>query len=71
MSPEIIAVVSVGVALAGLILTGQRTIRADLASQRQGIAALREGFAALHERMAHLDGLLEGLREAITRERAA
>ena len=71
MSPEIIAVVSVGVALAGLILTGQRTIRTDLAAQRQDIATLREDLAALRERMAHLEGLLEGLREAITRERAA
>ena len=64
MSPEIIAIVSVGVALAGLILTGQRAIRAELATQRQEIAALRE-------RMAHMEGLLEGLREALTRERVA
>ncbi len=82
MSPEIIAVASVGVALAGLILTGQRAIRTELAVQRQEIAtlrkdigeeiaALRDDLAALRERMAHLEGLLEGLREAITRERAA
>ena len=71
MSPEIIAIASVGVALAGLILNGQRAILTELAFQRQGIAALREGFAALRERMAHLEGLLEGLREAITRKRVA
>ncbi len=71
MSPEIIAIASVGVALAGLILTGQRAIRAEQAAQRLEIAALREDLAALRERMAHLEGLLEGLREAITRERAA
>ena len=78
MSLEIVAIASVGVALAGLILTGQRAMRAELAAQRQEIAALRddltalrEDFAALRERMAHLEGLLEGLREAITRERAA
>ncbi len=78
MSPEIIAIASVGVALAGLILTGQKAMRAELAAQRQETAALRkdltalrEDFAALRERMAHLEGLLEGLREAITRERAA
>ena len=78
MSPEVIAVASVGIALAGLILTSQRTIRAELVAQRQEIAALRddltalrEDFAVLRERMAHLEGLLEGLREAITRERVA
>ena len=78
MSPEIIAIVSVGVALAGLILNGQRAIRAEQAAQRQEIAtlredlaAMREEIAALRERMAHLEGLLEGLREAITRERVA
>ena len=75
MSPELIAIVSVGVALAGIILTSQRTILTDLAAQRQEIATLRkdisDGIAALRERMAHLEGLLEGLREAITRERAA
>ena len=71
MSPEIIAIASVGAALAGLMLTGQRAIRAELATQRQEIAALREDFAALRERMAHLEGLLEGLREALTRERVA
>ena len=71
MSPEIIAVASVGIALAGLILTSQRTIRAELVAQRQDFAAFREDLAALRERMAHLEGLLEGLREAITRERAA
>lgn len=75
MSLEIVAIASVGVALAGLILTGQRAMRAELAAQRQEIATLRkdigEEVAALRERMAHLEGLLEGLREAITRERAA
>ena len=75
MSPEIITIVSVGVALAGLILTGQRAIRTELATQRQEIVTLRkdvsEELAALRERMAHLEGLLEGLREALTRERAA
>ena len=46
MSPELIAIASVGVALAGLILTGQRTIRTELAAQRQEIAALRDDLTA-------------------------
>ena len=45
MSGEMIAIVAVGVALAGVILTAPRGLRQD---------------------MAHLEGLLEGLREAIT-----
>ena len=54
MSPEIIAIVGTGIALAGLIL-------------RQGmrIDRLEQGQADLRERMAKLEGLLEGLREAI------
>ena len=58
MSPEIIAIVTVAIGLAGLILNGQ------CASQR-AVAELRREVGALRERMAHLEGLLEGLREAI------
>ena len=94
----LIAVVAVGVALAGLILTSQRAIRAELTEQRRELAAQRRDFSAelvtyrqeisaelaaqrqyfderftaleqhiaeLRERMAHLEGLLDGLREAI------
>ena len=94
----LIAVVAVGAALAGLMLSGQRAIRAELAEQRRDfnteqtelrreLAAQRKDFSAelaaqrqefgerftaleqqiaeLRERMAHLEGLLDGLREAI------
>ena len=83
----LIAVLAVGATLAGLILSGQRAIRAELAAQRRDfsaeqtelrreIAAQRQEFserftaleqqiAELRERMAHLEGLLDGLREAI------
>ena len=66
MSGEIIAILGVGVALAGLILNGQRGLRADIAGLRGEIAEIRAEIAQLRERMAHLEGLLEGLREAIT-----
>ena len=76
----VIAVVAVGLTLAGLILTGQRTIRAELTAQRNELAAQRREFGErftsidgqlteLRERMAHLEGLLDGLREAITIQR--
>ncbi len=83
----LIAVVTVGATLAGLMQSGQRAIRAELATQRRDfnteqtelrreLAAQRQEFserftalgqqiAELRERMAHLEGLLDGLREAI------
>ena len=58
MTPEIIAIVTVGVALAGVILTSARGVRQDINELRGEVGTLRE-------RMAHLEGLMEGLREAI------
>ncbi len=54
----------VGIGLAGLILNGQREFKREL-------EALRAEVLMLRERMAPLEGLLEGLREAITGRRAA
>ena len=71
MSMEVITIVSlgltivtVGIMLASLILHGQRAQRAD-------IKAVQEEIGGLRERMAHLAGLIEGLREAITGRRVA
>ena len=85
MTPEIIAIVTVGIALAGVILASTRGVRQDMArlesrldgridalgSRLDGkIAALESSMntqlGELRERMAHLEGLLEGLREALT-----
>ena len=79
MSMELIAIISVmisaSIALAGLILSGQNSLRREMQKQReetQGeFKSLREGIGDLRERMAHLEGLLEGLREAITGRRVA
>ncbi len=82
MSVELIGIVAVGVALAGLILTSSRGLRQDMArleSRLDGrisgleslINSLRGEIGDLRERMAHLEGLLEGLREAITGRAAA
>ncbi len=82
MSMELIAligigvtVISIGVALATLILNTQRNLRADVRAQREETRAefktQREAIISLLERMAHLEGLLEGLREAITGRRVA
>ena len=64
MTPEILTIIGIGIALAGLILNGQRVLRAE-------ITGLRAEVGQLRERMAHLEGLLEGLREAITHSRVA
>ena len=60
----LIAVLAIGATLAGLILTSNRGLR-------QGINELRGEVGELRERMAHLEGLLEGLREASTGRAAA
>ena len=54
MSVELIGIISVGVALAGLILASKRHIAVRLISLEQGQADLRE-------RMAGLEGILKGL----------
>ena len=81
MNAEIIAIVTVGVALAGVILASARGVRHDMArleSRLDGKIEALDGkiealesrmntqLGELRERMAHLEGLLEGLREAIT-----
>ena len=75
MTPEILTIIGVGVALASLILASQRSLRKEITEVRSDlgkqITAVRSDATLLRERMAHLEGLLEGLREAITRDRAA
>ena len=65
MTGEIIAILTVGVALAGLILTSVHGLLGEIAGLRGEIAEIRSELAQLRERMAHLEGLLNGLREAI------
>ena len=62
MSPEFYAIIGAGIVLAGIILT--QSVRLDSRLDR-----LEQGYADLRERMAKLEGLLEGLREAIAGRR--
>ena len=77
----LVAVLAIGAALAGVILTSNRGLRQDMAQMESRldkrisglesqINELRERMThevgELRERMARLEGLLEGLREAIT-----
>ena len=77
-----VTVITTGVALAALILNTQRNLRVEMRAQREEaktefkavreeMRAQREAIISLLERMAHLEGLLEGLREAITGRRVA
>ena len=65
MTPESYTIIAVGIALAGLILNGQRLI----AELRKDLTALGErvnrDIAALGERIARLEGFMEGIRDAI------
>ena len=67
----IVTIISATIALAGLIITGQNSLRTEMREQRKEINGLREAIGELRERMAHLEGLIEGLREAITGRRVA
>ncbi len=75
MSGEMMAIFGVGIAIAGLILTSSRGLRQDI---QQDIGRLRDDMKQLSDRVARLEhsqakleGLLEGLREAITGRAAA
>ena len=67
---------TVGLTLAGLIVNSNRGLRQDITQLRQDmkqmesrldgrITSVESQIGELRERMAHLEGLLEGLREAI------
>ena len=67
MTPETIAIIGVGIALAGIILHSSRDtsraladIREEVADLRKEIADVRKDMAELRERMARLEGLFEG-----------
>ena len=73
----LIAVLAIGVAQSGLILTSNRGLREDMARMesrlRDDTSLLRDDIKQLGERVARvehsqakLEGLLEGLREAIS-----
>ena len=69
MTPELIAILGVGIALAGMLFTAHRATRSDIAKVTDHITELRRENGGLRERMAKLEGLLEGLREAISGRR--
>ena len=82
MTPEVLSIVGVGIVLAGIILNGQRNAHADYRALRsdierrfervqEHISVLEQRIAVLDRGLAKLEGLLEGLREAVMCRRAA
>ena len=69
MSIELIGILSVGVALAALLKSFINSLREDMKSMEtrlsERLTAVEHGQSELRERLAHLEGLLEGLREAV------
>ncbi len=82
LASVLIAIVAVGAALGGLMVASIRGLRQDMvrleSRMREDINQLREDMKQLSDRLARvehsqakLEGLLEGLREAITGRAAA
>ena len=69
MSPEFHAIIGTGIVLAGIILTQSTRLGSRIDRLEIRIDKLGQGYADLRERMAKLEGLLEGLREAIAGRR--
>lgn len=70
MGIEAWSTVGVGVTLAVLIISLFIMLRTDIAKLNAALKDQGKQIAALRERMAHLAGLLEGLREAVSGRRA-
>ncbi len=76
MTPEFWAIIGVGVALGTLILSGQHRLRGEMAAMEERLRGemaaqgkrldrVEAGLAELRERVAHVEGVLEGLRDAL------
>ena len=65
MSPELIGIITASVALAGLMISLFAWLKSDISRLQDGFAQLQDGFARLRERVAHIEGLLEGLSNTI------
>ena len=63
VTPESWTVIGTGIVILAVIVTSNRQLRSEMNEMRGEIGKLRE-------RMAKIEGLLEGLREAITGRRA-
>ena len=65
---ELITIITVGIALAGLILTlagfqaeANREVRREFAQLNQRVGHIERRVGHIEQRVAHIEGLLEGL----------
>lgn len=72
MSTELTAILAVGVSqtllmvtLAGFLLAAQRGLRQELAALARSQAELARSLTEVRERVARVEGLIEGLRDAV------
>ena len=68
MTPDLIAIIAVGVALGGLMLRQTNALRSEM---NERFKSLEDRMTQIEKQQAKLEGLLEGLREALTYNRAA
>ena len=70
VTPEAWTVVGTGIVILGAIAASNFQIRREINEMRGEIKEIRGEVGGLRERMAKLEGLLEGLCEAISGRRA-
>lgn len=58
MTPELIGIITVGVALAGMILISNRDLRNEM---RAELKEIRADLADVRDRVARIEGLFEGM----------
>ena len=58
MSPELIGIIVSSIALGGLMISLFAWLTSD-------ISRLQDGFAQIREHVAHIEGLIKGLRDSI------
>lgn len=71
ITADTFTVIGTGIALAALNIGLFAWLRSDVRGLRQEVHQHGHKVGSLRERMAKLEGLLEGLREAIAERRAA
>ena len=71
MTPEAWTVIGTGLVILIAIATSNRQLRGEMNNLRGEMKEIHGEIGRLRERMAKLEGLLEGLREAVTGRKAA